>query len=149
MAPPKPQIILVAGAWHAPLYFAKITSLLQDHLYVVHAQQLPSVGVPPLWTPPEDLVQDCTVVRSLLDYAIGDGNDVIVICHSWGGAIAASALVGYDKEERARKGLKGGVIRVGYMCALMIDENTTLYDMTGRDPPAWYDRNVRLIPELV
>ncbi|KAJ4378913.1 hypothetical protein N0V86_005789 [Didymella sp. IMI 355093] len=136
-----PQIVLLAGAWHSPPYFAKITSLLQDQLYVVHSRQLSSVGVPPSWTPPESLVQDTAIARALLDYAIGEGNDVVVICHSWGGTVAGSALVGYGKEERAKKGLKGGVLRVGYMCAFMIDEGTSLHEMAGGEYPPWYDIN--------
>lgn len=142
MASAKPHIVLLAGAWHSPPYFAKITSLLQDHLYVVHTRQLPSVGVPPLWTPPKDFVQDTVAVRSLLDYAVGEGNDVVVICHSWGGTVAGGALVGYSKEERAKNGLQGGVVRVGYMCAFMIDEGISLHEIGGGEYPPWYDRNV-------
>jgi pimeloyl-ACP methyl ester carboxylesterase len=145
MVSSNPQIVLLAGAWHSPSYFAKITSLLQDQLYVVHSRQLPSVGVPPSWTPPESLVQDTATARALLDYAIGEGNDVVVICHSWGGTVAGSALVGYGKEERAKKGLKGGVLRVGYMCAFMIDEGTSLHEMAGGEYPPWYDINVRCL----
>lgn len=143
MAAPNPHIVLLAGAWHSPPFFAKITALLQDHLYVVHSRQLPSVGVPPSWTPTKDLVQDVATARSLVEYAIGDGNDVIVICHSWGGTIAGSALVGYSKEERSKKGLKGGVLRVGYMCAFMVDEGTSLHEMAGGKYPPWYDIHVR------
>lgn len=145
MATSKPHIVLLHGAWHSPPYFSKITTLLQDYLYVVHAQQLPAVGVPPLWTPPEDLVQDTATVRSLLNYAIGDGIDVVVICHSWGGTIAGSALVGYSKEERAKRGLKGGVVKVGYMCAFMIDEGTSLHEQGGGQYPPWYDLDVGFV----
>ncbi|KAJ8114996.1 hypothetical protein OPT61_g3256 [Boeremia exigua] len=138
MTMPKPHVVLLHGAWHSPIYFAKITALLQDHLYVVHAQQLPSVGVPPSWTPPSDLSQDTAAARSLVDRAIADGNDVVVICHSWGGTIASNALVGYSKKERAEKGLKGGVVKVGYMCAFMIDEGQSL---ESGEPPSWSEVN--------
>lgn len=138
-----PHIILLHGAWHSPVYFAKVTSLLQDQLYVVHAQQSPSTGVPPSWTPPSNLSQDIAATRALLDYAIGDGNDVIVISHSWGGAIAGSALVGYSKAERAEKGVKGGVIKSGYMCAFMLEEGVSLRGKGG-DYPLWYNVKVNL-----
>ena len=143
MATSNPHIVFLHGAWHSPTYFAKITAILQDHLYVVHAQQLPSVGVPPSWTPPTDLAQDVAAARSLLDYAIADGNDVIVICHSWGGTIASSALVGYSKEERKEKELSGGVVKVGYMCAFMAEEGMSLQGMVG-EYPLWYDLDVGL-----
>jgi pimeloyl-ACP methyl ester carboxylesterase len=144
MAPPKPHVVLIHGAWHSPPYFAKVTALLQDHLYVVHSQQLPSVGTPPSWTPPTDLTQDVSAARALFDAAIGaNGNDVVVICHSWGGIVTGSALVGYTKKEREEKGLKGGVIKCGYMCAFMLDEGASLQD-GGGEPPPWYDINVSL-----
>ncbi|KAF3002877.1 hypothetical protein E8E13_000573 [Curvularia kusanoi] len=140
MASPKPQIVFIHGAWHSPIYFIKISSMLQDHLYVVHARQLPAVGVPPSWTPPEDTTQDIAAARSLVDTAIGDGNDVVVICHSWGGTIASAALEGYSKSEREQKGLKGGVVKVGYMCAFMLDEGTSMTPEGGKYPP-WYDHD--------
>lgn len=143
MAHPKPHLVLLHGAWHSPAYFAKITSLLQDCLYVVHAQQLPGVGSSPSWNPPTDLAQDVAAARSLVDYAIAEGNDVVVICHSWGGTVATSALVGYSKEEREKKGLKGGVVKVGYMCAFMIEEGMSLQSLAGDYPP-WYDIDVGL-----
>ncbi|KAF1926611.1 alpha/beta-hydrolase [Didymella exigua CBS 183.55] len=124
MTPAKLQIVLLAGAWHTPVCFAKITSLLQDHLYM-------------------DLVQDTATARSLLDHAIGNGNDVVFICHSWGGTVAGSALVGYMKEERANMGLKGGVVKVGYMCAFMVDEGKSLHKLTGGEVPSWYNLDLQ------
>lgn len=144
MANPKPHLVFLHGAWHSPTYFAKITSLLQDHFYVVHTRQLPGVGDPPLWTPPTDLSQDIAAARSLVDDAIADGNDVIVICHSWGGIVAGNALEGYDKKEREKKGLKGGVVKVGYMCAFMVDEGASLQSDSGAGYPPWADLDVRL-----
>ena len=139
MATPKPHIVFLHGAWHSPIYFAKITSLLQDQRYVVHARQQPAVGVPPSWTPPTDLSQDLEAARSIVDYAIGDGNDVVVICHSWGGKIAGSSLVGYGKEEREKRGLKGGVVKVGYMCAMMVDDKE---NMPQPSTPSWFEVDV-------
>lgn len=138
----KPHIVFFHGAWHSPIYFAKITALLQDQLYVVHAQQLPAVGVPPSWSPQKDMNQTITAARALVDYAIADGNAVVVICHSWGGTVASSALVGYSKKERGEKGLKGGVVKVGYMCAFMIDEGISLNGVVGPNKASWHDVDV-------
>lgn len=148
MANSKPHLVFLHGAWHSPAYFAKITSLLQEHLYVIHARQLPGVGVPPLWNPPTDLSEDIAAARSLVDYAIADGNDVVVVCHSWGGIVAGSALVGYSKEEREHRGLKGGVVRVGYMCAFMMDEGASLQSGGGEEYPPWTEVEVMPRPPL-
>lgn len=144
MSPSKPHLVFLHGAWHSPTYFVGITSLLQAHLYVVHTGQLPAVGNPPSWTPPSDLSQDVAAARSIVETAIGDGNDVIVICHSWGGAIAGSSLVGYSKKEREEKGLKGGVVKCGYMCAFLLDAGVSLRGDGDNAYPSWYDVYVRL-----
>ena len=135
----KPQIILVPGAWHAPFCMASLSSKLESLGYTVHARQLPGVGST---NPPKDLSEDVAALRSLVDEAIGTDNDVVVICHSWGGIVTGSALVGYSQQAREKEGKKGGVIRAGYMAAFMAPEGKCLIDMIGGTYPPWFDVQV-------
>src|SRR5690242_875271 len=102
---------------------ATITSKLESLGYKIHSRQLPAVGSS---NPPSDLSEDIAVVRTLVEEAIGDGNDVVVVPHSWGGIITQSALDGLGKKEREAEGKKGGVIRTGYMTAFIGPEDMTL-----------------------
>lgn len=130
----KPHIVLVPGAWHSPDAFATVSSKLQGHGYTIHARQLPAVGNK---NPPADLSEDIAVVQSLVEDAIGDGNDVIVIPHSWGGIITGSALDKYNKKEREATGKKGGVVRVAYIAAFILPEGTCLLDAIPGIPDWW------------
>ncbi|KAH7392808.1 Alpha/beta hydrolase fold-1 [Pyrenochaeta sp. MPI-SDFR-AT-0127] len=102
-----------------------VTSKLEALGYTVHGRQLPAIGNP---NPPKDLSEDIAAVRSMVEEAIGDGNDVVVIPHSWGGVVAGSALVGLGKKEREAEGKKGGVTKAGYMAAFIVPEGVSLMD---------------------
>lgn len=112
MSSSKPQIVLFPGAWHKPSCFSHIIPKLEAAGYAVRTAQLPSVTD---HNPPKDLNADIATVRSTVDEAIGSGNDVVVIPHSWAGIVVGSALTGYSKKEREAKGEKGGVVRCGCM----------------------------------
>jgi hypothetical protein len=118
---------------------ATMTSKLEALGYKVHARQMPGVGSS---NPSKDLSEDVAALRSTVEEAIGNGNDVIVICHSWGGMVTGSGLVGLSKQEREAQGKKGGVVRTGYMTAFIVPEGVTLMNAVGDVPPAWFDIQV-------
>lgn len=90
--------------------------------------------------PPTDLTKDIAVLRDLVTKAIGDGNDVVVVPHSWAGIVAGSALIGFGKKEREAKGEKGGVVKTAYMCAFLAPEGVSLIDaLQGQIPDWWYE----------
>jgi alpha-beta hydrolase superfamily lysophospholipase len=98
MSNPKPHIVLVHGAFHSPPHYAPLLDALKSHGYTTHTAQLPSVGS---LDPPKDLSQDIAAVRELLAEATETDNDVVVICHSWGGIVSGSALVAKRPVSRA------------------------------------------------
>ncbi|KAF1844641.1 uncharacterized protein K460DRAFT_250316, partial [Cucurbitaria berberidis CBS 394.84] len=112
-----------------------ITSKLQDAGYTVHSRQLPAVGNP---KPCSDLSEDIAAVRSLVEEAISEGNDVVVVPHSWAGVVAGSALEGLGKKEREAAGKKGGVVRAAYIAAFILPEGVSLKD-TLPGIPDWWD----------
>ena len=131
----KPQIVLTAGAWHTPASFTTLISKLEDAGYTVHTEKLPSVGNS---TPPQDLSEDIAALQGLVTKAIGDGNDVVVVPHSWSGIVASSGLVGYGKKQREEAGKKGGVVKGAYMCAFLVPEGVSLMDAIQHQIPAWW-----------
>ncbi|KAF2129020.1 alpha/beta-hydrolase [Dothidotthia symphoricarpi CBS 119687] len=116
---PKPHLVLISGAWHTPAHYALLVSKLEARGYTVHTRQMPSIGNP---DPPTDLSQDIDATDALVNDAIADGNDVVVLAHSWGGFVIGSALRGLSKTDRTAQGKKGGVVRCGYIAAFMVDE---------------------------
>jgi hypothetical protein len=139
------HVVVVPGAWHGPFYFDEVSKKLEAKGYTIHARELPAVGPT---KPAEDLSEDIAALQSMVDEAIGaDGNDIVVICHSWGGLLSGSALTGYGKDARAKAGKKGGVVRVGYMAAFLADEGSSLMDALGGEPLEWWDVQVCLSPK--
>lgn len=114
-----------------------ITSSLQSSGYKVYARQMPAVGNS---NPPKDLSEDIAVARALVEEAIGDeGNDVIVSPHSWGGTVVSSALAGYSKREREAQGKKGGVVRTAYIASFILPEGVSLMEAIGGHYAPWMD----------
>jgi pimeloyl-ACP methyl ester carboxylesterase len=138
----KPQIVLIPGAWHTPAAFSVLTERLESHGYTVHSTQLPSVGSDD--NPPEDLSRDIAALQAIVTKAIGDGNDVMVVPHSWSGIVAGSGLVGYGKKQREEKGLKGGVVKGAYMCSFLVPEGVSLMDAIQHQIPDWWEVKVSL-----
>jgi pimeloyl-ACP methyl ester carboxylesterase len=129
----KPQIVLVPGAAHTPECMVPLMDKLRALGYTTHCRQMASVDNP---NPPADLSEDIAVVRSVVEEAIGQGNDVIIVPHSWGGVVTGTALQGVSKQEREAEGLKGGVTRIAYMASFMLPEGMSLMArMQGTSAP--------------
>ncbi|KAF1918103.1 hypothetical protein BDU57DRAFT_444523 [Ampelomyces quisqualis] len=112
-----------------------VTCKLSELGYTIHARQMPAVGNP---NPPKDLSEDIAAMDAMVEEAIGTaGNDVIVMCHSWGGIVTGSGLKGLSKTEREKQGKKGGVVRTGYIAAFIVDEGVSLLDGLGGSRPSW------------
>ncbi|KAF2710986.1 alpha/beta-hydrolase [Pleomassaria siparia CBS 279.74] len=132
---PKPHIVFLPGAWHSAEGYYAVMSKLEEAGYSVHSRPLPGVG---MYNPPVDLVDDIAATQEIVNEAIGDGNDVIVIPHSWPGIVVGSALVGYGKKQREERGQKGGVVRGAYMCSFIVPEGVSLMDACQHRLPPWY-----------
>jgi hypothetical protein len=57
------------------------------------------------------------------------------------------ALVGLSKTEREKEGKKGGVVKLGYLCAFIPPEGVSLVvALGGQDDPEW---DVKVCPALL
>lgn len=129
------EIVVISGAWHLPLHFEPTAVKLEEAGYKVHCVQMPAVGNS---NPPKDLSEDVAAAQALVLEAIGDGNEVVVFAHSWGGLIASSALGPLAKKTREAEGKKGGVVRVGYIASFILPEGVPLMGALP-EAPYWFD----------
>ncbi|XXG98527.1 hypothetical protein Hte_004851 [Hypoxylon texense] len=138
MASSKPVIVLIHGAFFAPVHYRKLIEPLRAQGYVVIAPPMPSTGL-------DDSAAGRTYVddaKRILEYLIpylDEGKEAVVVAHSQGG-IAGSALTeGQTVEDRKAKGLKGGVKSVIYLSALAIPtKGASLLGLLGGTPPPIY-----------
>ncbi|KAI9721320.1 MAG: hypothetical protein M1828_005180 [Chrysothrix sp. TS-e1954] len=132
-SPSKPTIIFVPGAWHLPSQYSKITDQLKAASYEVNAVTLPSVVDSTSSGSAFD--GDVAVIRSEITAAMP--NDVVVVCHSYGGLPTSEACQGLLKADRDRQGKPGGVLTVMYICAFAATEGVSLFDAIGGKPTPW------------
>ena len=131
MTSSKPTFFIVGGAWHPSACYDLLVSSLRSLDYEAVTVTPPSVG-------PEDpksasLQLDTQAVQTHLRRIIECGKDVVVIGHSFGGAVAAGAAFGFSKAARAKEGLQGGVIGFVAIAAILGTEGEILLP----DPPGY------------
>ncbi|RMJ18211.1 hypothetical protein CDV36_002142 [Fusarium kuroshium] len=121
----KPTILIVSGAAHTPKHFQPLMNLLEYSGYAVHNPRLPSNALLP---PAESHFRDIDVVRGIAEQLIHEGKRIIVLMHSYGGVVGTNGLAGLGLEERARKGLDGGIEWLAYMTATVPAKGEKLND---------------------
>ncbi|KAJ5528334.1 hypothetical protein N7513_012493 [Penicillium frequentans] len=112
----KPTIMLLHGAFHWPDCFDSIAPLLKNAGYSVHnTTQFPSTG----HGSSSSLQMDIDAVRAaLLQILEGDpgqnnGNDCVLVMHSYGAVPAVQALQGLSSKERGAG--KTAVVKLVYL----------------------------------
>ncbi|KAL9057100.1 MAG: hypothetical protein Q9162_002534 [Coniocarpon cinnabarinum] len=76
--------------------------------------------------PNAGLEEDTKLVRETAEKLLGEGKEVIVLMHSYGGQVGSNALKGLSVEMRKQENLKGGVRHLIYMCAAAMPEHTSM-----------------------
>lgn len=132
-----PTLIFAAGAWYPHTVFGPIIEKLSD--YRSHSVALPSIQQATTVT---DLQPDIDAIRSLVQQEADEGNDVIVIAHSWAGLPVSSALNGLSKPEREEAGQTGGVVKLIFITAVLLNVGESLISAFGGTAPPWYERDV-------
>jgi hypothetical protein len=130
----KPVIVFVPGAWHTPESFEVVASFLKEAGYDYEGITKPSsTSKPPF---PTGFDEDIEVIRAAVIKAADAGRDVVLIMHSYGGIPGSAAAKGLSKEERAKEGKPGGLVRLMYISSFAIPEGKSLQDLAA-EPSPW------------
>jgi pimeloyl-ACP methyl ester carboxylesterase len=128
----KPTVLLIHGSWHSPAHLAPLRALLEARGYAVRCPALPSVGGPPHAA----LREDAAAVVAELARLLARGADVLVVAHSYGGAVASEAArPELGKAARAARGLQGGVVHLLYLCAFVLPAGQSVVDACASAGP--------------
>jgi len=138
----KPTLIFVPGAWHTPEYWGKVISAMESKQYTCEPVTLPttqdtSKGV--------NFASDVTRVRDAIAEEISFGRDVVLVVHSYGGAVGASAIKQLSRKTALPDEGKGHVIGL-FMVAtgFAAPGMSFLEGIGGKPPPTWdadYENN--------
>ncbi|KAL2068192.1 hypothetical protein VTL71DRAFT_16290 [Oculimacula yallundae] len=112
----KPVFVCVPGASHSQLIYEPLARILSLQGYSTYPLALPSTGGNP---PTYDFREDVQAIRNLVGQIVDSGLDVIMVLHGYGGIPGAEALQGLGRDERSRRGLRGGVLRLVFIMSYM------------------------------
>ncbi|KAI9649653.1 hypothetical protein NHQ30_002234 [Ciborinia camelliae] len=91
----KPTLVLIPGAWHRAEIWEKVTLLLKEQQYKCIPVELPSTT----GNPATGLGDDIMAVRNIILSETKQGRDVILVVHSYGGAVGQSAVKGLTRRK--------------------------------------------------
>ena len=111
----KPTIVIVPGAWCRPGLYDPLASRLQQAGYKIRIVDLPSNGDAPFFAP--DWQPDIRLISSTVESYADEGDTIIVVAHSAGGASTTEAVRGLSVEDRKAEGKPGGIERLVYLAA--------------------------------
>lgn len=129
-----PTIVFTPGAWHGTWAFDMVRDSLKGLGYPTEAVALPSVGNT---NASVGVAEDAAALAAELATLTDAGKDVVMVCHSYGGVVASTAVEGYGYKNRTAAGLDGGVIMLVYMTAFAAPAGTSLLDALG-DEYLWW-----------
>lgn len=131
-----PTIFFVPGAWIAHAFYQPFLQALTAAGYNVHYAGHPSSDqVNPSTA---DCKTDADEIAKELRQAVeGNGEDVLVMMHSYGVMPGAAAAVGLAKPERAQQGKMGGVIGLVFIGAFVVPEGLGCAGLQGGSLSPW------------
>ncbi|KAI1123264.1 Alpha/beta hydrolase fold-1 [Nemania abortiva] len=129
----KPGIVLVTGAWHAPVHFEILQLALQAQGYETYVPRLPTLGQTGLtWK------DDSRAIQKAVEKRMDEGKEFIIAAHSYGGIPGCGATKGFTVHDRAAAGKKGGFRAILFIAAFAIPEpGLDLLTAFGGKFPAW------------
>jgi hypothetical protein len=131
----RPTIVIVPGAWQLPAGF----DLLLEQLRAsgTRTEIVPLLSVGGAETPLKGLSDDVTAVRKTVETLANEGQEIVLLCHSYGGVVGSCAVEGLDIVSRGKEGKEGGVLLIVYCTAFVLPKGKSLFDMLGGSPQPW------------
>ncbi|KAM0418660.1 hypothetical protein ACHAPT_012463 [Fusarium lateritium] len=132
----KPTIIVVPGAWHPASCVDAFIQSLQAAGFPAKGVTLRSVGHADV-----SVSDDETYLRSVMEPRIEEGEDVVLIVHSYAGFPGTAAIAGLDKRGRRARGEAGGVLGIIYLASFIPREKDTIRSLLGNKLLWWMKDN--------
>lgn len=117
----KPSILLIPGSFALPEFYDPVMNAVAAKGYEIRGLHLPSVGrtTGPQQGETKTMYDDAAMIAKETEKLADAGKDVILLAHSYGGVPMTESTKGLGKAERQAEGKKGGIVRLGYVTALV------------------------------
>ncbi|CAH0002137.1 unnamed protein product [Clonostachys byssicola] len=119
MTASKPLIAIVPGALHRPNAYSNFVQLLQQRGFEVLTPPLAVASDSETLDKELTYVDDVKNIHAQLLPLLDQGRKAIILSHSYGGLPAVASIEGQTCEERAARGLSGGIISYVAACAVV------------------------------
>ncbi|KAL8791759.1 MAG: hypothetical protein Q9195_005635 [Heterodermia aff. obscurata] len=126
----EPTFVLVPGNFLPSTYYSSTVKLLESHGYPTRVIAIPSTGSDTSLTSNE---LDVAAVREVIQELSDAGKEIIIVAHSYGAIPACEAVDGLGLQERLKLSKSGGVVRLVFVAAWLLQE--------GENPPDIIARN--------
>ncbi|KAH6895989.1 Alpha/beta hydrolase fold-1 [Thelonectria olida] len=145
-----PTIVFVPGAWHGPETWDALTAVLEEHQLKCVSVALPTTS----GNPESTFSEDVNAVRDAIVAETTQGRDVVVVVHSFGGAVGSSALKGLTKPKGAEPPSEGdasGHVIGFFMIAtgFIVSGLTFMQMLRGTPPPSWKENTETGFADIV
>ena len=119
-SPSSPAFLFVPGYFHTPHFFQFIVANLQEQGHFAEAVSLPTIGDNGWKFGLDDEIQ--AVQESVAKIVDSRKQDVVLVCHSYGGWPGSRAVKGWDKALREQEGKVNGISQLVFLSAFLIPE---------------------------
>ncbi|CAG8972132.1 hypothetical protein HYALB_00008137 [Hymenoscyphus albidus] len=134
---PKPTIVFIHGSWHNPSTWDKVAPPLEAQGYKCVLVSLPSGS--PTTTASTTFLDDLTAARNAIISETTQGRDVVVVVHSYGGIVGASAIKDLAKpKEITPENKSGHVIGLALIATGFAATGMSFLDPMGGTPPPFF-----------
>ena len=133
----KPSILFVPGSFFRPEFYESIFDIVRKKGYDIRGLHIPTVGLSagqPRPGVPANMYDDAAYIAKEAEKLIGEGRDVILVAHSYGGVPASQSTKGLTKKEREHAGKQGGIVNISYLTCLVLALGQSTKDVLV--PPA-------------
>lgn len=133
----KPAILLVQGSFQLPEVYSKLTNALKAKGYSVTHPELPSLrGQDDPSFGSKTLLDDAATIQAAAENLVKvQKSPVVVLMHSYGGLVGTTGIPReLSRVSRKEQGKAGGVIRLIYVTAFVLDEGQSVLGVFGESP---------------
>ncbi|KAH7262763.1 Alpha/beta hydrolase fold-1 [Fusarium tricinctum] len=117
-----PVLVLVHGAWHHPSHYKLLVEAFSNEGFqdIVTPRNPTSGSIEQVVD--KSYLDDVQVIQEAIAPFLDAGRDLVLVAHSYGGVPAASSLKGNTVQERAEKGLRGGIRGLVSIAAFLLPQ---------------------------
>ncbi|PYH90963.1 alpha/beta-hydrolase [Aspergillus ellipticus CBS 707.79] len=129
-------IVFIPGAWITPALYQPFLEALAKTGYNVHYADYPSLD--PMNPSTADCKTDTEVLTKILHTLVEEeGQDVLLMMHSYAGMPGAGAACGLAKSERTQQNKPGGIVGLIFIAAFLVPEGLSCAGLQGGNLPPW------------